>query len=239
MNIFLLLLLFLSFSVPPLWSYEKCAFSDMEKWTDFIEQLHQSSEGKVLKPFWAVETLVKKYLCQIESSTPVLDIGCETGKNSVCLTQAGHNVVLLDIAPNAITYTLELLEKLNLDHNIFNSVVGEIETLSEEHGPFKAVVGTYVFSFIPPEKFVQVMKSNVLGRVEQGGFFVGGFFGNEHAWANDPSLSITTCEELNELLNSMGFIIHELKEKKEEMSTVLDGKQLFHTIEIIAQRVGL
>jgi SAM-dependent methyltransferase len=210
--------------------------SEVEKWSEFIEKLYRMTEGKIIKPFCPVDTLIKKYLCQTESTRPVLDIGCETGKNAICLIQAGHSVLLLDIAPNAIQYTQENLKKLGLSHGIFDSINGNIETLDSKYGPFKAVVGTYVFSFIPPETFQQVMRENVLDRVESGGYFAGGFFGVEHAWAEKPNLSIVTREQLERLFASMEFSICEIDEKKEEILTVSSGIQVFHTIEVIAQR---
>lgn len=125
--------------------------TDVEKWDDFIEQLYQRSEGEILEPFSAVNVLVRDYLWQIDSQNPVLDIGCETGKNAICLIEGGHSVVLLDIAPKALFYTQENLKKLNLDYGIAGKCNKSIELLDPQFGPFKAVVGTYVFPFIHPE----------------------------------------------------------------------------------------
>lgn len=203
---------------------------NVQKWNQFNDKLQLSD---LPKPFKPVETLVKKYL---GAPSTVLDIGCETGKNAVPLIQAGHKVTLLDIAPNAISYTIDNLQKRELAHGIQASVNVKIEDLPPTYGPFKAVVGTYAFSFIPPDLFQKVMKENVLGRVEQNGYFAGGFFGHQHAWSTDPQLSILTTEKLEELFASMGFSICEKEEKVEETQTVSNGNQIFHTIEVIAKR---
>lgn len=210
--------------------------SEVAGWDEFIELLVQKTEGKELQPFRPVGTLVQKYLWQVESESPVLDIGCETGKNAIHLIQAGHRVVLLDISPKAIQYTQENLKKKGLEKGISDSIVGNIETLDEKHGPFKAVIGTYVFSFIPPERFEQIMKEKVLNRVEPGGYFVGGFYGEEHGWAGEPSLGFFTSEQLEEFFISHGFTICEIQEKKRVVETIPHGETFFHTIEVIAKR---
>lgn len=207
---------------------------DVEKWSNFIENLHQITK-EIPGPFKAVDTLVRKYFAG-EPSKSILDIGCETGKNAIPLIKAGHKVTLLDIAPNAIHYTQENIKRFGLEDGIADSIIGKIETLDPKYGPFNAVIGTYAFSFIPPELFEEVMKYNVLGRVESEGYFVGGFFGQKHAWAESPKLSILNSEKLENLFSSMGFSICEKEEKIEMARTVLNGLQIFHTIEIVAKR---
>ena len=166
----------------------------------------------------------------------ILDIGCETGKNSACLIKNGHKVVLLDIAPNAICYTIENLKREGLDHGIQDSIVSKIEDLPPKYGPFKAVIGTYAFSFIPPHLFEQTMKENILNRVEHDGYFVGGFFGEQHAWAVNKDLSILNVKELESLFSSQGFSILEISEQVKEVPTISNGITKFHTINIIAHR---
>lgn len=210
-------------------------FADkVAKWTDFVER--RQASNLPLIPFPAVATLVEQYLSDMESNNPILDLGCETGKNALCLIQAGHRVTLLDIAPNAVEYTIENLKAAGCDQGIESSIIGRIEELDSNVGPFKAIVGTYVFSFIPPELFETIMKNNVLGRIEENGFFAGGFFGEEHCWADEPELSIMTKEKLEELFISSGFLICEMTEKKDMKATVYHGEKLFHRFEVIAQK---
>lgn len=232
-----LLTIYLQLTISDLYSVED-NISDVEKWDNFIEKLYQQSEGKISKPFSAVKVLVRDYLWQIDSQNPVLDIGCELGKNAVCLIEAGHRVVLLDIAPKAIFYTQENLKKLNLDYGIADTCNTAIELLETQYGPFKAVVGTYTFSFIHPEIFQQVMRENVLSKIEVGGYFAGGFFGPEHAWANHSKLTIMTREELEEFFTSTDFSICFFQETKDLETVVAGGEQLFHTFRIIAQRIN-
>lgn len=207
----------------------------VEKWVQFIEKLH-SNEKEVPEPFQVVDTLAQKYLKANTSHNSILDVGCETGKNAAPLIKAGHKITLLDIAPNAIRYTQENLEKLGFAEGITESICGKIETLDPEYGPFKAVVGTYAFSFIPPKLFDEVMRKNVLNRIENEGYFAGGFFGTEHAWVKNPALSIVTSEQVRELFSSASFTICEMVEEKKLASTVSQGEQMFHTINVIAQR---
>lgn len=210
-------------------------FADSLHWCQFVENLQNRSK-KIPMPFWAVKSLGEQYLQTSLSDLPILDIGCETGKNALCLIQGKQKVTLLDIAPNAIKYTVENLRKEKMSEGIQNAIVGKIENLDPCLGPFKAVVGTYAFPFIPPELFQKVMKKNVLGRIEPGGYFVGGFFGPEHQWANDPSLTIMSLEKIKKFFSSLNFSILKMVEEKTETSTVLHGQQFFHTVELIAKK---
>ncbi len=207
--------------------------SAIQKWMDFNEKLQDQTKGNIPLPFQPVETLALKYL---KEPGIILDIGCETEKNAACLIRHGHKVVILDIAPNAIYYTVENLRKEGLEHGIQDSIISKIEDLPLEYGPFKAVVGTYAFSFIPPYLFEQVMRENVLNRVEENGYFVGGFFGKEHAWAGNPNLSILAIHELEDLFSSNGFSILEISEQIKEIPTVSSGITKFHTIHLIAHK---
>ena len=80
------------------------------------------------------------------------------------------------------------------------------------------------------------MKDNLLNRVEHDGYFVGGFFGEQHAWAEDPELSILSLKKLESLFSSLGFSVLEMDEHIKEIPTVLNGITKFHTINVIAQR---
>lgn len=146
-------------------------------------------------------------------------------------------MTLLDIAPNAVQYTQENIASAGLSSGVQDAVVGKIENLDPKYGPFDAVVGTFTFPFIPPQLFDDVMRNNVLGRIKPGGYFAGGFFGENHAWAKDPKLTIMTVPKIEAFFASMGFEICETKEETEESQTVLNGKQVFHTINVIAKRL--
>lgn len=205
----------------------------VKKWTDFIEFLQKIHKSQIPSPFEPVTTLVSKYL---KPSSLVLDVGCEIGKNAACLIRNGHRVVLLDIAPNAIEYTKKNLAQVHLDQGIEHSIVSKIEELPTCFGPFNAVVGTYAFSCIPPHLFRATMKNNVLSRIESQGYFVGGFFGNNHAWASDKTLSTLSTQELKDFFVSQGFAILDIQERIEDTPTVFEGTLRFHTIHVIAQK---
>lgn len=70
--------------------------ADIVKWTRFVDNLQKRSK-KVPALFDTVRKLAHSYL-STENPFPILDIGCETGKNAFCLIKAGHRVALLDIA---------------------------------------------------------------------------------------------------------------------------------------------
>lgn len=206
---------------------------NIKKWVDFNEKLQSQTNGKIPPPFEPVETLALKYL---KEPSIILDIGCETGKNAACLIKKGHKVVLLDIAPNAVSYTIENLKREGLSHGIQDSIVSKIEDLPAKYGPYKAVVGTYAFSFIPPHLFSQTMKEMILKRVSEDGYFVGGFFGEQHAWAVNKDLSILSVKELESFFSSQSFSILEVSEQVKEIPTVSNGITKFHTINVIAHR---
>lgn len=204
------------------------------KWSRFVENFQQQSK-EIPSPFQPVGRLAQFYLT-MDSPYPILDVGCETGKNAYCLIKKGHKIVLLDITPKALEYTVKNLRQVDADNGILDTIIGKIEHLDSRVGPFKAVVGTYAFSFIAPSEFVEVMEENVLNRIVTNGYFVGGFFGEKHAWSNDPELTIVTTEKVKSFLIQRGFSIIELTEEKKKSATVLNGTKLFHTISVIAQK---
>lgn len=208
---------------------------ESQKWSNFIESLHK--QENMPSPFSSVTKLITEYLPTSDSKNPILDVGCETGKHTIPLIEAGHKVVILDIAPNAIQYTLENARKRHLEKAIVGAILGKIEDLDRSYGPFKAVTGSYVFSFIPQGIFLDVMQSNVLERIEIGGYFAGGFFGTDHVWAKNPSVTTVTKEEIEQFFILRGFSICEIEEKREIVKTVFDDEQFFHTIEVIAKKV--
>ena len=140
-----------------------------------LMKVQSQTSGKIPPPFGPVETLAPKYLKQ---PSKILDVGCETGKNAACLIQNGHTVVLLDIASNAVDFSKENLKKEGLNHGIEDSVVSKIEDLPRKYGPYKAVVGTYAFSFIPPHLFEETMKQNVLTESNMMGILLAAFLAN-------------------------------------------------------------
>lgn len=82
------------------------------------------------------------------------------------------------------------------------------------------------------------MEENVFNRIEPNGYFAGGFFGKEHCWASNVNLSIMTQEKIKLLFESSGFVIRSVVETKKEINTILNGKQLFHTLAVVAQRTS-
>lgn len=205
------------------------------RWSLAAEREQYKFKGKIPRPFFMVHLLVTKYLQNFHSKKSILDIGCETGKNALCLIRGGHKVVLLDVAPAAITFTLNNLKKLQMNPGVAGTIFGKIENLRLNQGPFKAVVGTYAFSFIPPQLFQKVMQLNVLRRIEPGGFFAGGFFGLEHGWRKNPHLTFVNMTWLKKFFKSQHFSILVMREMKAKNSN--DPSILFHTIEVIARRM--
>ena len=194
----------------------------------------QRSSRPVPPPFQLVQTLVDTYL-PLSDGRPVLDIGCETGKNARALAKAGHQVVCLDIAPKAVECTVKNLTKDRLQDRIVEWVVSPIEKFAPSEGQYKAVVGTYAFSFIHPDLFEEVMETNILSAIAPGGYFVGGFFGTKHSWASDPDLTIVTKEKISKFFQERGFIPFLVKEETKLGETTSQGKPVFHTISVIAQ----
>ena len=204
---------------------------DAAQWISFIDGLQ--ARGTTPQPYDLVTRLITDYL---PNNATVLDIGCETGKNAIPLLQHGHRVTLIDIAPNAIDATLSAVASRGLSVGVDDSIVGKIEDLDSRYGPFEAVVGTYVFSFLAPPVFEAVMQRNVLERVRDGGYFVGGFFGPNHAWAAEPNLTTMSSEALHDFLTRMGFQMCVLSEEIEETPTVNRGQTIFHTLNVIARK---
>lgn len=212
----------------------KAEASDLDKWTVFIENLQSQMQGQVQPPYEPVKILADKYL---PPESIVLDIGCEIGKNAAYLIKKGHKVVLLDIAPNALLYTAENLKNEGLEEGILDFLNMKIEEMDFEYIPFDAIVGTYAFSFISPEVFLETMTKNILDRIQPGGYFAGGFFGEEHSWAIYSGMSILTIEKLEQLFSSAGFTIIELEEVKEDIITISGDLTRFHTYDVIALKL--
>lgn len=212
------------------------------RWDSFLIALQEKANSKfkaensVQDPYEPVQKLVEEYLEDC-SEKHILDIGCEIGKNAIPFLKHGHTVSLLDICPKALAYTIENIRKRNLYDGVVDCIQARVKDLPKDIGPFDAVIGTYAFSFIPPDIFEEVMQENVLGNVKEGGYFAGGFFGKEHAWAVDPNLSLPTEESISNLFESMDFTILELTEVLEEgKETVRKGPVSFHEFQVIARR---
>lgn len=77
----------------------------------------------------------------------------------------------------------------------------------------------------------------MLDRVEPNGYFVGGFFGKQHVWANNPELNIFTVEKLEAFMTSPGFSFINIKEEFEDAPIKTNDRAKFHTIELIAQKI--
>lgn len=207
--------------------------SDVEKWTGYIEELQSLMQGKIPPPFAPVKTLAENYL---KTESIILDIGCETGKNAAVLIQNGHKVVLLDVAPNALTYTVDNLQREGLDHGVVGSLNAKIENMEPDYGSFHAIVGTYAFSFIPPEIFAETMSEKIFDRIELGGYFAGGFFGEQHEWAKYADITVLTRDMLEALFAEADFKILEIVEEIEKSRTVSNNIVNFHTFHVIAQK---
>lgn len=204
-----------------------------QEWSQFVE-CYQRKNGLNLISYSPVIKVAWQYLSGKEAR--ILDIGCETGKNAICIADAGHKVTLVDISPRAVEYTLKNMGTLKLTDRVEDYVIAPIEKLEPRYNQFTAVVGTYTFSFIPPEKFEEVMVENVLGRIKAGGYFAGGFFGPKHAWAKSLEKTFLTEGEIQDFFSKHGFTILHLQELKEQVPTAFNGKVLFHTFEVIAQK---
>lgn len=211
------------------------------RWCDFLKTLQNQvneksgTEYSIQQPYEGVQELVNEYFNH-HHPKHILDIGCELGKNSLPFLERGHRVTAIDICQLAIDYTTANLKKRNLYNGVFDTMKVAIEYLPVDKGPFDAVVGTYTFPFIPSHLFDVVMKNNVLNRVKPGGYFTGGFWGEEHGWAKNPKVTVSSEKSLRELFESMDFEIIKFDVILEERESVRHGIVKNHEFRVIARR---
>ena len=175
-HLLFLLTSYLQLTISDLYSFEDY-ISDVEMWDSFIEKKHQQLEGKSLEPFSAVIVLVRDYLLANRFPKSCFGHRLRIRKKCYLPDRSRPSRSTTRHCSQGHFYTQENLRKLNLDYGIADTCNTAIELLDSQYGPFKAVVGTYTFSFIHPEIFHQVMRDNVLSKIEVGGYFAGGFLG--------------------------------------------------------------
>ena len=200
-------------------------------WDEFNEKLFAvQGDAKDLAPCQAVS----RVMFYLDNDSHVLDLGSETGKNAIHLLKGGHRVTLLDISQNAIEYSLKNIEDLGLSRGVVNSVVCGVEEF-DTTSSYDAVVGTFVFSFIHPDNFEDVM-DKILGLVKEGGYFAGHFFGPNHSWAIHPALAILSKDEVETFFKERHFEVVELDERDGQPETVNNGLQRFHQTMVVAKK---
>lgn len=201
-----------------------------DKWGDFIDQAKD----------WLTPGEVTQRLIQItkdHSLKNIFTVGCESGKDPLYWVEHGADVTILDGTPHAVSITsLRLADKGALNHlkEVFACILEEIP---DDAGIFDAVTGTAAFPFIPPHLFKDVMEHKIFSHVAPSGYFAGHFFGPEHAWATDDTMTFVSADELVYLFIQNGFEIVWLDETKKQQDTVFDGPITWHEIKVIARKV--
>lgn len=212
--------------------------TETQQWNSFIEKLWRE-RGEHQNPHPVVERLLDNHLHHdasgIETSS-VLDLGCELAKNAKPFARRGWSISLIDISPRAIELSRRILSPLlRGEAKILSADAISLTQLSPGQGNYRAVVGTYVFSFVPCCRFEEVMK-NIFSYIQKNGYFAGGFFGDRHGWVHKFDYTFIKREELVKLFTTSGFILYELS-VEDRMTRLVDGAtSRFHTLEVIAQR---
>jgi len=139
-----------------------------------------AAETGLTKHFGSVEATDKMVeLCQIDSESYVLDVGCGVGGTACYLAKNyGCRVVGVDILPKMVERSQERAVKMRLT-GLVEFKVADAQDLPFEDGHFDAVITESVTSF-PADKQLAV---NEYARVIKPGGFVGL---NESTWLKVP-----------------------------------------------------
>lgn len=163
-------------------------------------------------------------------SQVAMDLGCGVGTEVADLLQRGFTVHALDQEFQAIDL---VTAKASNYVDRLQTYVMPFELLRE----WPAVDFLYSFHALPfcnRIHFDQVVNRSV-GSVVPGGLYVASFFGFEDEWVVANKVVGISGEELRSKLH--GFEVLHFEEDKKIGKTVMNGEKMWHTIEVIAQRV--
>lgn len=161
------------------------------------------------------------------------DLGAGTGRDTLFLLNSGWQVFALDAEQLSIDIILNRIEPnqiLNLE--VLVSPFSKMALPKELH----LINASYSLPFCKPEDFDQCWNT-IVSSLMAGGRFCGHFFGKHDEWANNPSLTIHSYEDLIALFQDQ-FVIEYLQ-IEDGLVPCANGKMKhWHTYHVIAKKIN-
>lgn len=162
------------------------------------------------------------------------DLGCGTGGDTVYLLEEGYDVTAVDAEQEALEIVAQRAKEKNLiSPKLIKSPMEEVRC-SEQ---LDLVTSNLALPFISPPNF-SLMWSKIAQYLNFGGMFSGQFFGRQHQWSTDTSMTFHDVGELKDLFRGLFKVVH-FFEEKEPTQTALQGMQFWHQYDVIAVRIPL
>ena len=186
------------------------------KWEDF----YKITQGR---PPWPLLVQAVSLLSQRKDA---LDLGCGAGRDTRFLLEQGFAVTAVDSDPHAIALLADLpQDRLRAVHSSFEDFEFEKYDLVNAH---------FALPFIPKEHFHLVF-DRLKRALNEGGIFVGQFFGVNDQW-NTPGHRMTFLTKEQAVAKLKGLRVLEFREEDVD-SHIADGTpKHWHVFHIIAQK---
>lgn len=205
-----------------------------DRWAEYLKNTSGKPPRKLVKRFvHYLNTYDPKH-----SGTIVVDIGCGAG-NDTCYYAVNdrHQIIALDSNEKATSIAMDAANQ----HG-YTNVSYVVQDIMEKPIPECDVASaSLTVPFIHPAKFLATWNNNIVSQIRPGGYFVGHFFGLNHAWTFCPDLTFLPEEQVRSLFDKNSTQFEGLKFFKETQKPVVlaNGKNAaFHTFKVVARKKG-
>ena len=171
--------------------------------------------------------LLVQALEYIKNKEIALDLGAGALNESRYLLDCGFKkVIAVDNEENP-----DLINQINNKAFVFKKIaIGDYD-FSENK--FSLINAQFVLPFIKKEEIDQII-NHIKDSLENGGVFVGQFFGAKDSWGNKPGICVYTEKEVKEFLANLDIIYFQEEEK--DGQTAMDGEKHWHIFHFIAKK---
>ena len=171
-----------------------------------------------------------------------VDLGAGAGNESLYLLGLGWDVIAIDPEPHAIETIAS--RALALKESTPGKTIGTIDcrltTMQDmELKPESVhlINASFSLPYVPADEMDAVWHQCVAA-LDDGGVFTGHFFGPDHEWHRNQSMSFYSVEELfDHFFRSQPLAIRYLIHTREQVNLAIGGTAFFDTITVIAQKV--
>lgn len=191
----------------------------MRNATEFYQN---SIKGNKISPLLRTFFRLKLYDNQPEKTA--IDIGCGAGNDTICLLDRGFKVTAIDNEPQV----KELIYNRTDDKENLQIIIDDFSKLQL---PKADLILANNSIFFVKENFDTTLK-NILRIINENGYFVGNFLGNEDDWKEEK----TTMEKDEVLSYFTNFKLIYFSEEKYYKSTIEEKNKFWHVYNIIAKK---
>jgi len=171
--------------------------------------------------------LLVRALGFVKNKEIAIDLGAGALNDSKYLLDYGFKkVIAVDNEEN-----LDLINKINNKDFVFKKMA--IEDYNFLENKFSLINAQFVLPFIKKEKINQKI-DNIKDSLEDGGIFVGQFFGVRDGWHSKLGVSVYTEEEVKNFLTNLDIAYFQEEEK--DGQTAMDGEKHWHLFHFIAKK---